>query len=66
MTVRDFGDQSLATRSPAALPRHVGAGAGFIYEDQAIGVEPGLTLCPRLAGGGDVRPILLGRPHAFF
>jgi len=66
VAVWDFGDQPLAARCPATQSRQIGAGSGFFDEDQAIGIELGLTLRPRDTRRGDVRPILLGSVHAFF
>jgi len=66
VTLRDFADQPLAAWRSTAQPRHLGAGAGFVNEDQAVGIELGLILRPGGARRGDVRPILLGRANAFF
>ena len=44
VAVRDFADQPFAAGRPAAQSRHVGAGAGFVDEDQTLRIELGLTL----------------------
>ena len=41
-------------------------GAGLVDEDQPLRGEIGLSLRPGGARRRDVRPILLGRAHAFF
>jgi hypothetical protein len=62
----DFTDQPLATRSATAQAGHIGAGAGFVDEDQPVRIELGLFVRPRGPRRGDIRPILLGRADAFF
>jgi hypothetical protein len=47
-------------------PRHVGDGAGFVNEDQALRVELGSIVSPCRPPRGDVRPILLVGTNAFF
>jgi hypothetical protein len=66
VAVRDFADQPFATWSATAQPCHLGAGAGFVDEDQAVRIKLGLILRPGGTRGGDIRPILLGRANAFF
>jgi hypothetical protein len=66
VTMRDFADQAFAAWSPAAQPRHFGRGAGFVDEDQSVGIELGLMLGPCRSRCSNVRSILLGRPNAFF
>ncbi len=66
MAIRHSGDQSLASRRPAAAARHVGADPGFIDEDEALRVQQRLAFAPENARGGDVRPLLLGGVQAFF
>src|SRR4029077_4537154 len=52
--------------SPATQPRHLGRGAGFVDEDQSVGGELSLLVRPCRSRRGNIRPILLGRPNAFF
>lgn len=51
---------------PAVEPRHFGRGSGLIDEDQLGWIEVWLIDLPFGAGFGHVRPLLLGRPRAFF
>lgn len=66
MAVRHFSDQPLAFRSPAAQPGHIRADTGFIDEHQVSRIERCLALTPGVAGGLDVRTILLGGVLCFF
>ncbi len=66
MPVWDLGDEPLTARSPATKPSHVGTGAGFVDEDQAVKLQFGLARGPGGTRLRDVRPILLGRVNAFF
>ena len=50
----------------AVKPRHLGRCPGLINEDQLGWIKPGLFPLPALAGVRHVRPLLLGRAHAFF
>lgn len=66
VAMRDFTDQPFAARRPAAQSYHVGRGAGFVDEDQALGIELRLIFNPSRPRFGDVRPILLRGAKAFF
>jgi hypothetical protein len=57
---RDAGAQPLAPPATAIAPRHVGAGPGFVDEDQLLGIKIELAIEPVLASLQDVRAILLG------
>ena len=52
----DF-DQAFAAWSPAAQPRHFGRGAGFVDEDQSVGIELGLILGPCRSRCGNASPV---------
>jgi hypothetical protein len=39
---------------------------GLVDEDETGRLQPGLLLTSSLARGGDVRPLLLGRPQRLF
>ena len=47
-------------------PRHVRGGPLLVDEDQAIGVESGLTANEHAPGLGDIRAVLLGRMQGLF
>lgn len=66
MTMRREGGKALALRSPAAQWRHVGLDPGFVDEDEAARIDPGLMRLPTLTLAGDIRPGLLGWQHGFF
>ena len=59
MAVRNAGPKTLAARGPAPEARHLGAGAGFVDEHQALRSEAGLAFEPRLAPLQDVGTVLL-------
>ena len=61
MTVRDRSPQPQAARAPAIAARHVRGGPSLVDEDQAIGVESGLTTDEHAPGLGYIRSVLLGR-----
>jgi len=46
--------------------RHVGRGPGLVDEHQPARIETFLLFAPGGAGGGDVRPLLLGGAQSFF
>ena len=66
MTMRDFADKPFTTWGPAPQPRHVGAGASLVDEDQPVRGKLRLILRPHGPRGRNVRPVLLGRAKAFF
>ena len=66
MTLRDFGDQPLATRAPAPDRRHVRPGPGLIDEDEPRGVNLVLMALPELPLARHVRTVLLTGVQAFF
>jgi hypothetical protein len=45
---------------------HLGVQAGFIDKYQLADIPVGLLTAPKLPGGFDVRPILLGGARRFF
>jgi len=66
MPVRDFGQQPVAARRPAAQARHVGFGPGLVDEDQPRRIKPTLIGLPACAPSGDVGTILFGGEQRFF
>lgn len=66
MTVRDFADQPFAAWRAPAQPRPIGRGAGFVDEDQMLGIKLGLMIGPLGPCGRNVRPVLLSGAQAFF
>ena len=66
VAVRRGVDQALAPRAAAVAARHVGGGAGLVEEDEARRVHVALPAAPAPALGGDVGPVLLGRPQRLF
>ena len=66
MAVRHLVDQRLTTGTPAAQPRHVGLGPGFVDEDEAPRIDPALILAPLRAAPGDRWPILLAGDQRLF
>jgi hypothetical protein len=65
-TMRDLGDEPLATRAAAMGPRHIGLGPGLVDEDQLVGRQLRLPVAQNLPSLCDVRPILLGGVQRFF
>ena len=64
--LRDFGQQTLAARCPAAQRGHIGLGPGLIDEDQAGRIDPLLIGPPLDPPAGDVLTIpLLGDQRLF-
>lgn len=66
MAEGDASAQALAPPAAAMSPRHVGAGPGFVDEDEARRVEVELAIEPLLALLQDVGAILLGRVAGLF
>src|SRR6185369_8167613 len=64
--MRHRSPQPQAARTPAIAPRHVRGGPGLVDEDQALGVESGLTTDEHTSGLGDIRAVLLGRVQGLF
>jgi hypothetical protein len=65
-TLRHLGPEPQAARPPPSERRHVGLGPGFIDEDQAGGLDPGLMGFPLRPPSRDVGTILLAGEHSFF
>jgi len=63
MAVRHRRDQACARQAPAIAAGHVGRGAGLVQKNEARGIHVALPAAPPPALGGDVGPVLLGRPH---
>lgn len=66
VAVQHLVDQALSARGAAVEPGDVACDAGFIDENEPLGIEPWLPPSQGPAIGGDVRPILLGGVQAFF
>jgi hypothetical protein len=66
MAVRNLGRQTATTLVPSPQRRHVGLRPRLVDEDETGWVDLLLVASPALAAARDVRPILLGRKHAFF
>src|SRR5262249_47434317 len=66
MPIRNRCDESLATRSAAALTRHVGGCPGLIDKDQTIWIQARLVGAPNLPRGRNIRPLLLGGVKRLF
>jgi hypothetical protein len=47
-------------------PGHLGAGAGFVNEDEFVGIDKGLRRPPDPASGGDIRTVLFGGAERLF
>ena len=57
---------ALAAFGPAAQASHLGGGAGFVDEDQALRIQIRLRVDPCPAPRGDVGPLLLAGVRGFF
>ncbi len=58
--------QPLAANGAAVAASHLGGGARFINEDQALGIKVKLGVEPGLALAQDVGTVLLGRMPGLF
>lgn len=66
VSVRHAHAQSLTAGRPPAKPRHLRVQPGFVDEDQALGIEIGLSLEPGPPGGRHIRSrLLIGVPGLF-
>ena len=66
VTVRDGAETTLANRAATMEARHLGVQTRFINKHQTADIPSGLLLSPKLPGGFNVRPILLGGASRFF
>jgi hypothetical protein len=66
MTMRHADPEPFATRAAAAAARHVGRGPGLVDEDEAFGIEIGLTVEPVLPALQDVGAVLLAGMRRLF
>src|ERR1700712_3875093 len=64
--MRHGGAATFSLESAASEAGHLRRGAGFVDEDQAMGVEVRLSCEPRLAPGRDVGALLLGCVRCFY
>jgi hypothetical protein len=66
VTVRNGADATPPHGAAPVVAGHFGIQAGFIDKRQAADIPARLLPAPKLAGGLDVRPILLGGARRFF
>ena len=66
LALRDFVDEALSLRRPAAKPGHVGLGPSLVDEDQTPGIDAALIGSPARAMAAYVRTILLARDEGLF
>jgi hypothetical protein len=66
VAVRNFGHEPRPSRRPSPERRHVGLGPRFIDEDQALWLDPLLTLCPSGTPACDVGAIAFAGDDGFF
>src|ERR1035441_1762042 len=66
VAVRDGAETTLTQRTATIMAGHLGVQACFINEHQLANIPVGLLLSPKLPGGFDIRPILLGGARRFF
>src|SRR5262249_39799976 len=59
-------DNPATALGPSEKPRHLGRCPGLINEDQLGRIKPCPIVLPALASLRHIRPLLLGRAHAFF
>ncbi len=64
--MREAHAQPLALGAPPVTAGHIGRGPGLVDEDQALGIEIGLTVEPRLTLPQDVGTVLLDRVPGLF
>jgi hypothetical protein len=60
MPVRNRRPAALAPGSAAVEAGHLGGGAAFVDEDEALGIEVRLVVEPGVSPARYVRPVLLG------
>src|SRR5438067_3539142 len=58
--------QPLAARGAAVEPGHLGAGAGFVDEDELVGIDKRLRRAPDAAPSRDIGTVLLGGVECLF
>jgi hypothetical protein len=66
MAVRHAHAQPVAARHPPISARHVGRGPGLVDENEAFGIEVGLSLEPVLPSLHDVRTLLFAGVRGLF
>src|SRR5262249_14233466 len=66
VAMRYVHDQALALRTATVRPGQVGAGPGFVDENERFRMECGLPGFPRVAALFHVGTILLARPDRLF
>jgi hypothetical protein len=66
VTVRDCGTAALTEFRAAVKPRHLSRSAGFVDEDQFVGIKLRRKFAPGLARRCNIGSILFGRVRAFF
>lgn len=66
VAVRDGAETTLAPQAATMVAGHLGVQAGFINKHQLADSPAGRLPAPKLPGGLNVRPILLGGARRFF
>jgi hypothetical protein len=66
MAMGDGPDATPALQAAPIEPGHLRIESRLVDEDQAPGIPLGLLAAPELAGGRNVRPVLLGSARRFF
>lgn len=66
MTMRNFGIEPLAARTPAAQGRHVGLGPGLVDKDETGRIDLSLIFFPAFSMSRDLGPVLFAWQHGFF
>jgi hypothetical protein len=66
MAMRNGADTTLANRAATIVASHLGVQARFINKHQLADIPFGLLPSPKLPGGFNIRPILLGGARRFF
>jgi hypothetical protein len=66
VAVRDGAETTLTHRAATMVAGHLGVQTRFIDKNQMTNVPAGLLPSPKLAGGFDIRAVLLGGARRFF
>ena len=66
MAMWDGTETTLTHRAATMQAGHLGVQTGFIDKHQLANVPAGLLPAPKLPGGFDIRPLLLGGARRFF
>jgi hypothetical protein len=66
VAMRDGAETTLPPRAAAIMTGQLGVHPCFVDKDQSADIPIRLLLAPKLAGGVDIRPLLLGGARRFF